>query len=100
MQSKVKVKKQVLQKFKESYSKDFDFVLKSKNGDSFAFCRVCRRDFNISHGGKNDITKHETTQKHQSSTKGEASDAVRKTMKMDQLLTKQADLSTITMYYY
>ncbi|KAF0032222.1 hypothetical protein F2P81_014512 [Scophthalmus maximus] len=32
--------------------------------DLHAFCKVCRIDFNVAHGGKNDISQHIKTQRH------------------------------------
>ena len=77
------------QKFKESYLKDFHFIIKSRSDDFSAHCRVCHVDFSICWGGKNDITKHEATAKHKKNALEMTSNVVKKTMKMDQLRSAQ-----------
>lgn len=59
-----KPKKQYFQVFRESYSQDFPCILKSSKGQKFAFCSTCRCDFNIAHGGRNDISNHVKCSKH------------------------------------
>ena len=46
-----------LQRFSSKY-KAFSFIDESRQRESYAFCKICRCDFNISHGGRNDITAH------------------------------------------
>ena len=40
-------------------------ILRSSRGNSFARCEFCNTDFNISHGGVNDVKRHLATSKHQ-----------------------------------
>lgn len=54
------------QSFKESYSTDFSFIKKSSKGESYSYCIICKVDFSISHGGRNDITAHASRDKHKS----------------------------------
>ena len=37
----------------------------SSRGNSYAHCEYCNADFNIGHGGLNDVKKHLATTKHQ-----------------------------------
>lgn len=57
-----KKKTQWNQKYKEDYNVKYDCILKSEKCIFYAVCGV---DFNISHGGENDIKKHIKTIKHQ-----------------------------------
>jgi len=52
------------QKFKLEYSSEFKFISKSRAGESYAFCTLCRSDICIAHGGRDDIKKHVGTKKH------------------------------------
>jgi hypothetical protein len=52
------------QKFKFEYSAEFNVILKSTFGESYAFYTLCRTDISIAHGGRDDIRKHCTTHKH------------------------------------
>ena len=52
------------QKYKVDYKDEFKCETKSASGDAFAFCTLCRSDVNISHGGRDDLRKHRSTQKH------------------------------------
>ena len=40
------------QKFKLEYSSEFKFISKSRAGESYAFCILCRCDICIAHGGR------------------------------------------------
>jgi hypothetical protein len=53
----MKKKAQWSQKYKEDYSSKYAFISKSDKGNLYAKCTVCLADFNISHGGENDIKK-------------------------------------------
>jgi hypothetical protein len=55
----VSKKKKYLVKFKDSWIEKFNFIRKSFKGENFASCSVCRCDFNIGHGGENDILIYE-----------------------------------------
>ena len=53
--------------FLNSYENDFPGIKRSKNGDEFAHCVPCNCDINIVSIGKNAITTHLKTPKHQKS---------------------------------
>lgn len=53
-----KKKTQWNQKFKDDYNVKYECISKSEKGIFYAKCMVCGIDFNISHGGDNDIKKH------------------------------------------
>lgn len=61
--------KKYLINFKEEYTVNFPFITRSKKGSSFAFCLDCGLDFSIAHGGKNDISSHVKSKRHQASAK-------------------------------
>jgi len=52
------------QKFKLGYNSEFKFISKSRAGESYAFCTLCRYDICIAHGSCDDIKKHVGTKKH------------------------------------
>jgi len=52
------------QKYKADYVREFKGITKSRTGDTYAFCTICRSDLNIAHGGRDDIKKHLGTKKH------------------------------------
>ena len=39
-------------------------VLRGKNGDSSAYCTLCKVEFSVRHGGVNDVRKHFSTARH------------------------------------
>ena len=45
------------------YSEEFPFMTSSHTG-KYAFCKICRQNFKINHGGRTDIVKHVSTDKH------------------------------------
>lgn len=50
-------------KFNEELSREFPFIKKTKI-DYMVRCDKCNTEFSVSHGGKNDITKHLATKRH------------------------------------
>ena len=44
--------------------KDFPFIAKSHKGVEFARCGPCSMEINITRGGRNDITKHMSSDIH------------------------------------
>lgn len=50
-------------KFNDDLRSEFPFIKKTKS-DYMVKCEKCNGEFSISHGGKNDISKHLETQKH------------------------------------
>ena len=60
-------------KFRKDWQKEFSWAQPSKRGQYFCHCSVCKSDFCIDHGGKNDLTRHHNSSKHQSILKEEAS---------------------------
>ena len=42
-------------------------VLRGKDGDSSAYCILCKVEFSVRHGGANDVRKHFSSTKHISS---------------------------------
>ena len=51
-------------KGKPEYTKDYVHFTASKRGASHAYCVLCKQDFSISHGGRNDLDKHKNTLSH------------------------------------
>jgi hypothetical protein len=52
------------QKYLQSYTDNYKFILPSPRGPYFARCTLCPSDFGIGHGGKNDIDKHLKSKTH------------------------------------
>ncbi|KAA0722775.1 hypothetical protein E1301_Tti022107 [Triplophysa tibetana] len=51
-------------KYRDQWGSEFNFLKRSRVGDSHAFCKFCNCDFSISHGGRNDVGQHEKSAKH------------------------------------
>nr|XP_042899683.1 uncharacterized protein LOC122269650 [Parasteatoda tepidariorum] len=85
-----KKKKKYYQSYKEAYSKEFSFILKSRKGDKHVFCSECAVDFSISHSGKGDIKNHIQSVKHQRNTSANV-----KSDKISTFFEKSDDLRTI-----
>ncbi|KAJ8021093.1 hypothetical protein HOLleu_40864 [Holothuria leucospilota] len=60
-------------RYREAYSNEFMCMKKSTKGDRYIFCAICRQDIGISHGGRHEIVKHLSNNKHISNEKAETS---------------------------
>ena len=56
-------KRRTLQKFIPEYTNLWPVLKQSKIGDNYAFCEVCKTDFSISHGFRDDCHRHVSTKK-------------------------------------
>ena len=59
--------------FRKEYSIEFPCITSSRKGTQHAFCRICRSDFSVAAGGKNDINRHLEKQKHKNNEELERS---------------------------
>ena len=86
--------KKTLQQF-SSKNEAFSFIGESRQGESYAFSKICRCDFNISHGARNDITStaHAKTAKHSRNISAE--DCVLQTPKISSSFSGTSNFSTI-----
>ena len=75
--------------FKDEWRTTYSWVKKSAKGDGFAFCAVCNVNISVSHGGKNDITKHSKTVVHTANAQ-----AAKTTPKMTSMLSSGPDKVT------
>ena len=57
-------KKRREQSYSSKYGEEFSFITNSKVSSLHAFCKSCRKDINISHGGRLDIVQHSKTAVH------------------------------------
>ena len=57
-------KQKIMQKFREDYSKEWNFITKSKLSECHARCSICDTDIKIGSGGRADLEKHIKTPKH------------------------------------
>ena len=57
-------KKRREQSYSSKYGEEFSFITNSKVSSLHAFCKPCRKDVNISHGGRLDIVQHSKTAVH------------------------------------
>ena len=53
-----------VQSFKRSYSEEWPCLVSSQLGLSHAFCGLCRSDFSVTHGGRDDCRRHVESAKH------------------------------------
>ena len=79
---------------------EFLFITSSHIGKYFAFCKICRQNFKISHSRRTDIVKHVSTDKHKKNIDSEnaisdASKAMMSAMfmKSDDTHTTKAEVS-------
>ena len=54
------------QHYAAKYGEEFSFICSSRVSSLYAFCKICRKDINISHGGRSrqDIVQHAKTSTH------------------------------------
>lgn len=50
--------------FSDVWKKNYSFIKSVPNNNYKAHCTLCQRDFSITHGGKNDIEKHQNSNEH------------------------------------
>lgn len=55
--------------FQKAYTDEFPCIVSSRKGNTFAMCIVCQTDFSVAHGGRSDVLKHVSTQKHKDKVK-------------------------------
>lgn len=51
--------------FLDVWMKSYSFIKPVPNNKCRALCTLCQKEFSISHGGKNDIEKHQKCNEHQ-----------------------------------
>ena len=56
MASTMKPKTNYNKKYKDSYHQEWPRIIKSRKGQSYAFCTTCSCDVSVKHGGRNDDT--------------------------------------------
>ena len=57
-------KRRTLQKLIPEYTNLWPVLKPSNIGDNHAFCEVCKTDFSISHGGRDDCRRHVSIKKN------------------------------------
>eukprot|EP00057_Strongylocentrotus_purpuratus_P010834 XP_011665308.1 PREDICTED: uncharacterized protein LOC105438778 [Strongylocentrotus purpuratus] len=62
-------KSKYYQKYKDDYHLEWPCVGKSTKGEYYAFCTVCGADISIKSGGRNDVFRHITSDKHKQTAK-------------------------------
>ncbi|KAJ4927964.1 hypothetical protein JOQ06_015764 [Pogonophryne albipinna] len=62
-------KKKYVCKFQPLWKEECIFVTESFRGKGKAFCKYCKVDFSIAHGGRTDVKHHEYSEKHKKSAK-------------------------------
>lgn len=54
------------QKYRTEYTDKWPVIVKSRRGENYVYCCVCRVDFSIKHSGMYDISRHVECQRHKS----------------------------------
>uniref|UniRef100_A0A2L2YMZ8 Uncharacterized protein n=1 Tax=Parasteatoda tepidariorum TaxID=114398 RepID=A0A2L2YMZ8_PARTP len=72
-------------KFNEELSREFPFIESTKI-DYMVRCDKCNAEFLVSHGGKNDITKHLATKRHKRFFNNAASSSKLRELRVAKLL--------------
>lgn len=67
--SRTMSKSKYYQKYKDDYHLEWPCVGKSTKGEYYAFCTVCGADISIKSGGRNDVFRHITSDKHKQTAK-------------------------------
>ena len=75
--------------YSSKYSDEFSFITVSKKGKQHAFCKVCRRDLSVAHGGRSDIVTHSKSKLHLTNVKDEA-----QTTKLTSFMSSPQDINT------
>ena len=50
--------------YHKEWETKYTFVKQSGKGDTYFTCTICKKDLSCSHGGVNDVTKHQATKCH------------------------------------
>ncbi|XP_051803049.1 uncharacterized protein LOC127533610 [Acanthochromis polyacanthus] len=61
-------KKKRLCKYREEWTRKYTWVTAAFGDVNKAFCKVCRKDFSISHGGESDLKSHASGKQHVNNT--------------------------------
>lgn len=61
---KAKLVKHRLTKYSTNWENDYNWLCIAESNEYKAFCRLCKKEFSISHGGLNDVVKHSKTSTH------------------------------------
>jgi len=59
-------------KYQETWQQEYPWIKRSDRGATFAFCLVCCIHISVSHGGKNDASKHSKTAQHMEQSRAQA----------------------------
>lgn len=50
--------------YRKKWEEEVSWLLHSRKGDRYVYCRVCNKDLSCSEGGLKDIKRHGTTESH------------------------------------
>lgn len=50
--------------FREIWLNSYSWLKKSENNNLYGHCKLCKKDFLISHGGKSDVNHHANSISH------------------------------------
>ena len=73
-------------KYNKRFEKDRNYISPSTKGELYAYCTYCKKDISISHGGENDLLKHDQTQGHKDIAK-----ALKKTAKLSNFFSTDSE---------
>lgn len=76
-------------------SSKFPWAICSDKGDSYALCKICRRDMSVAYGGFRDLIKHENTALHKSRS-GDVSTSASISSFINKAYGPKRDLSVVT----
>lgn len=76
--------------FLDVWSKHYSFIKCVPNNTFKAHCTLCQKDFSISHGGKNDIVKHQNCNDHKKKERSiSMTTSLKEFLKTDQMSTQE-----------
>ncbi|XP_034536243.1 uncharacterized protein LOC117810492 [Notolabrus celidotus] len=88
-------------KYLEKWDSEFTFLKRSRMGHSHAFCKICNCDFSVSHGGRNDVSQHEKSTKHnrwleaQKHSQAMSTFVTRNTTEADQVINAEVKMAML-----
>ncbi|XDV11958.1 hypothetical protein PO909_000735 [Leuciscus waleckii] len=57
-------KPRTLCRYLSKWETTFHYLTSSHEGPHYAYCKMCRCNFSVGHGGKNDVSQHDKSLKH------------------------------------
>ena len=87
------------QAYTKKYADEFFFITSSGKSKNHAFCKVCRRDISIFHGGRTDIVLHSKSKLHIAAVESESTPKITSWISTSQDLNVTRAECLLTSFY-